>query len=88
MKFLILFFYNRIILAACVVAIKYQEDLCNENTFYSKVGGINLEELNRLEYELLSLCDFEMTVDMQTYTKYFNFLAESELEIDEEDDNE
>ena len=38
-----------------VLAIKYNEDDYYSNKYYAKVGGINLEEINTLEYNLLIL---------------------------------
>ena len=37
-----------------MVAIKYFDDVYYDNRFYSKVGGIALEEVNRLEAEFIN----------------------------------
>jgi hypothetical protein len=58
---------HRILLTSVIVAIKYNEDDFYKNTQYSKIGGIPLDELNRLEYEFCSSLDFNLHVDVETY---------------------
>ena len=53
-----------------VLAIKYNEDDYYSNKYYAKVGGINLDELNSLEYNFLILLDFDVFIDEETYEKY------------------
>ena len=63
------------LLAAAVLAIKYNEDDYYANTFYAKVGGITLEELNQLEYDFLSLCNFSMAIKEKRFFKYEDYLS-------------
>jgi hypothetical protein len=53
-----------------LLAIKYNEDDYYSNKYYAKVGGINLDELNSLEYNFLILLDFDVFIDEETYEKY------------------
>ena len=53
-----------------MLAIKYNEDDYYSNKYYAKVGGINLDELNSLEYNFLILLDFDVFIDEDTYEKY------------------
>ena len=70
------------ILTACILAIKYQEDINYVNSFYAKVGGIKTEELINLELEFLSLSKFEMTVNKKIFKRYVEFLSQYEYEED------
>ena len=58
-----------------MIAIKYNEDDYYANTFYAKVGGISLEEINQLEYEFLSMCNFSMTIKNKKFSKYYEYLT-------------
>ena len=58
-----------------IVAIKYNEDDFFSNEFYSKVGGISKKEINKIEYEFLSLIDFSLFVDEEIYNKYNNYIT-------------
>ena len=76
-------FYNihKLILASMLVSIKYNEDDYFSNKFYAKVGGVSITELNHLEYEFLSLIDFDLYVDDDLYSKYSNYILS--VNIDE-----
>jgi hypothetical protein len=69
-----------VIITACVLAIKYCEDDYYANTFYAKVGGISLEEMNQLEYDFLAFCNFEMAIKQNKYNKYYDYLTQFEEE--------
>ncbi len=53
-----------------LLAIKYNEDDYYSNKYYAKVGGINLDEINDLEYNFLILLNFDVFIDEDTYEKY------------------
>jgi len=44
---------NSLLLVANVIAVKYNEDIYYANSYYAKIGGISLSELNLLEKEFL-----------------------------------
>ena len=69
-------YYNihKLILASMVVSIKYNEDDYFSNKFYAKVGGVTKEELDKLEYEFLSLIDFSLFVDEDLFSKYYDYI--------------
>lgn len=65
---------HRLILTGVVVAAKFFEDKYYKNSYYCKVGGINNQELNQLEYEFLSYLDFSLYVSQEEYERYFDRL--------------
>jgi Cyclin len=60
----------RLFLSAIVIAIKYHEDEYYKNDFYAKVGGISLEEFNRLEEYLLINLNYKLFIDENAYSIY------------------
>jgi Cyclin len=56
------------------LAIKYNEDDYFSNEFYSKVGGISLQEINALEYESLILIKHTLFVEQEFFLKYKLYL--------------
>lgn len=66
---------HRFLLAAVLVAIKYNEDDFYRNTQYAKIGGIDLKELNSLEDEFCRLLNFCLFVSNTEFTKYKENLA-------------
>jgi hypothetical protein len=59
-----------------LIAIKFNEDDFYENTFYSKVGGVDLLELNSLEQYLLESLDYKLYLNMEIYNNYLKFILE------------
>ena len=53
-----------------MLAAKFHDDLFYNNAYYSKLGGLSLNELNHLESELLHLLDFSLFVQEVAYCKY------------------
>ena len=45
-----------------VIAIKFNEDEFYSSEFYAKLGGISKAEMNFMEYEFLSMIDFNLFV--------------------------
>ena len=81
-KFRLNFFnIHKFIVTSMLVSIKYNEDDFFSNSFYAKVGGVSIRELNHLEYEFLSLIDFDLYVDDDLYSKYSNYILS--VNIDE-----
>jgi len=61
---------HRLILGSLIAAIKYCNDDLYPNTYYARIGGINLEELNLIEINFCALLGFDFYVDRETYDKY------------------
>jgi hypothetical protein len=61
---------HKIILASMLIASKINEDKIHTNAYFSRVGGINLFEMNTLEIDLLNLIQFNLFVNEGTYRQY------------------
>ena len=82
---IMLTYYNihRILFAALLLAIKYNEDRFFENEYYAKIAGIQNDELKNIEYNFFCICDFNMYVSdeiFDKYNKYLNNIDENELD--------
>jgi hypothetical protein len=53
-----------------LVSIKYNEDENFSNKFYSKVGGISLDETNFLEIQFLNLLEYRLYVTDEAFDVY------------------
>ena len=71
---------HKLIVTSMLVSIKYNEDDYFSNSFYAKVGGVSITELNHLEYEFLSLIDFDLYVDEDLFSKYSNYILSVNLD--------
>lgn len=81
-------YYNihKIIVAAMIIAIKYNEDDYFDSIFYSKVGGVSRKELDKLEYQMLALINFQLYVSEAVFNKYNNYIKSVEVEDETEED--
>lgn len=59
----------RLILISMIVSVKYSVDEHYDNDFYSKAGGISLEELNQIEVSFLNFLDFDLNVDIYQFNQ-------------------
>lgn len=66
---------HRLMLGALVLAVKWRDDLYYSNEFYAGVGGVTTEEMNRLEAEMLRLCDWAMHIDSDDHGKIVSALS-------------
>ena len=66
---------HRIILGCLLLAIKYNEDIYFTNEHYAKIGGVPLEELNKLEFYSIEFLDFNLYVSEDIYQKYFIYIT-------------
>jgi len=64
----------RLLLTSVLVAIKYNEDDYYSNTYYAKIGGINLEEINKLEIAFLDMINWNLFIEHNFFNKYKSFL--------------
>eukprot|EP00830_Metopus_es_P021959 TRINITY_DN9475_c0_g1_i1.p1 TRINITY_DN9475_c0_g1~~TRINITY_DN9475_c0_g1_i1.p1 ORF type:complete len:210 (+),score=23.50 TRINITY_DN9475_c0_g1_i1:26-655(+) len=65
---------HRVIFSAIVLGIKFYEDTYYDNKYYSKIGGIPLVEMNKLEAAMLILLDFDLHVFPEEFSIYVNEL--------------
>ena len=53
-----------------MIATKYQDDEFLTNSFYAKVGGVSLEDLNNFEKYFLNFANYKLFVDQQMFEDY------------------
>lgn len=66
---------HRIIFSSVVLAIKINEDDYYSNSYYSKVAGIPVKELNVLEYDFVRLIRYNLFVNQEIFEKYKIFIT-------------
>ena len=58
---------HRLLLTAIILSIKYNEDEIYSQTHFAEVGGIEVTELNQLEYHFVEGIDFSFYVSESEY---------------------
>ena len=62
-----------LILSACLLSIKFNEDNNINSKFYAKIGGIPVENLNDLEYYLYLNLHFSLYIKEDLYNYYYEY---------------
>lgn len=57
-----------------MVSIKFLEDDYFSNSYYAKIGGIKLSELNHIEASFLKLIDFDIFIKEKEFKDCFNYI--------------
>ncbi|KAL6633866.1 hypothetical protein ACP70R_026537 [Stipagrostis hirtigluma subsp. patula] len=61
---------HRLLITAVLAAVKFMDDICYNNAYFAKVGGISLVEMNYLEVDFLFGVGFELNVTPETFGDY------------------
>ncbi|RLN08641.1 cyclin-P4-1-like [Panicum miliaceum] len=69
---------HRLLITAVLAAVKFMDDICYNNAYFAKVGGISLAEMNYLEVDFLFGVGFDLNVAPETFADYCAVL-QSEL---------
>ncbi|WVZ74392.1 hypothetical protein U9M48_022576 [Paspalum notatum var. saurae] len=69
---------HRLVITAVLAAVKFMDDICYNNAYFAKVGGISLVEMNYLEVDFLFGVGFDLNVAPETFADYCAVL-QSEL---------
>lgn len=66
---------HRVLLASCLVSMKFNEDIFINNYYFAKVGGVSNADLNLLEYYFYAALGFKLFLDEDYYRKYFDYFS-------------
>lgn len=66
---------HRILFTSILLALKYNEDEMYTLDYYASIAGVSKKELSKLEAEFLSIINFNLCVNGDEYTKYYNYLT-------------
>lgn len=68
-----------ILLSACLLSIKFNEDFPIDTKFYSQIAGIKLQSLINLESSLLASLDYRLLVKEDLYQSYYDYFSHFEI---------
>jgi len=72
---------HRMLLAACLLSIKFNEDININTKYYANVAGVSVTDLNNLEYYFYVKLEFSLYIDYDFYQKYFEYFCKN-IKID------
>nr|CAD1844925.1 unnamed protein product [Ananas comosus var. bracteatus] len=65
---------HRFLITSVLAAVKFMDDVCYNNAYYAKVGGISLMEMNYLEVDFLFGVGFDLNVTPVIFNSYCSIL--------------
>ncbi|XP_045788074.1 cyclin-U4-1-like [Trifolium pratense] len=72
---------HRLLITSVMVAAKFMDDVCYNNAYYAKVGGITKAEMNFLELDFLFGLGFNLNVTPVTFQAYCVHLQREMLQM-------
>ena len=75
----------KFILTALVIAVKFNEDEFYSSEFYAKLGGISKTEMNIMEYEFITMINFNLFIKEELFFKYHDLLLNEEKDSNEQE---
>ena len=61
---------HRLVMSALILSIKFHCDHIYSNRYYAKVGGVSAAELMRLEFDMLAMLNYRITIDKYELDMY------------------
>ncbi|WVZ86598.1 hypothetical protein U9M48_033352 [Paspalum notatum var. saurae] len=61
---------HRLLITGVLAAVKFMDDVCYNNAYFARVGGISLQEMNYLEVDFLFAVGFDLNVSPETFGHY------------------
>lgn len=68
---------HRILLAACLLSIKFNEDININTKYYANIAGVSVADLNNLEHYFYIKLNFSLYIDYDFYQKYFEYFCKN-----------
>ncbi|TVU31656.1 hypothetical protein EJB05_23352 [Eragrostis curvula] len=65
---------HRLLITSVLTAVKFVDDICYNNAYFARVGGISLVEMNYLEVDFLFGIAFDLNVTPAAFASYCSVL--------------
>ncbi|XP_072989185.1 cyclin-P4-1 [Typha latifolia] len=73
---------HRFLITSVITAVKFVDDICYNNAYFAKVGGISLMEMNYLEVDFLFGVSFDLNVTPVIFNSYCSILQSEMLYLE------
>ena len=67
---------HRLLITGTMIAAKVLDDIQPNQKYFADLGGISTQELTRLEVAFLSLCDYNVNVDPESFVEKYSLALE------------
>ena len=77
----------RLLLGSVVLAKKVMEDICYQNSYYCEIGGLSLQELNMIEFNLFIRINFEVNSKKEDVDNVYDLITNSLINSEDYNNN-
>ena len=68
----------RLLLVSTLISIKFNEDIMVNAKTYSQIAGVQINDLNFMEFQMCIALDFSFNVENDYYQQYFSYFSKFE----------
>ena len=65
----------RILLSACLLSLKFNEDITINYKIYAEIAAVSVEDLRKLEFYMYLKLHFTLNVKYELYKSYYDYFA-------------
>ena len=69
----------RILLSACLLSIKFNEDILKNIKDFLEIGDVSIKILNKLEFQMYLMLHFSLKVNIEFYQTYYNYFRNYQI---------
>ena len=73
----------RILLSACLLSLKFNEDITVNYKYYSEIAAVSVEDLKNLEFYMYLKLHFSLNVKYDLYKSYYDYFANYSIQKNE-----
>ena len=66
---------HRILLTACLLSLKFNEDNAVNYKYYSDITGVSMEDLKNLEFYMYFKMNFSLYIKYELYKSYYDYFS-------------
>ena len=66
---------HRILLSACLLSLKFNEDNTVNYKYYSDITGVSMEDLKNLEFYMYFKMNFSLFIKYELYKSYYDYFS-------------
>jgi len=70
----------RILLSACLLSLKFNEDLIVNDKEYAEIAAVSVEDLKNLEFYMYLKLHFSLNVKYELYKSYYDYFANYKIQ--------
>ena len=70
----------RILLSACLLSLKFNEDITVNDKEYAEIAAVSVEDLKNLEFYMYLKLHFSLNVKYELYKSYYDYFANYKIQ--------